>query len=454
MTGDSQRWAIEIALASSVCLGLLLLLFHRLNRSGNTLGLPLAFGGLLLLLHLPGGLAIIWSETGFSGAEFAVEYTAAGLKLTAFGFGFFVLGVLFVSTFGQRRAAGEATFWQAVQQRQLQRFAVFCMLAGWILQFFLTAFVSVVSIGATIRFGSALWMLGVAIGLSEGWLSGSLQKVLVWGGLLAVYPVYSLINNGFMCFGVEAMVFSLAPLIIRIGRLRWVVALALAAGFLGLNLFVNYFSLRDELRAVTWSDASLSERFYTATNLASRVGWVDLGEAKNLEGLVLRLNQNEFVGMAAHRIDAGMVQFSRGESFELAAASVVPRVLWPGKPITGGSGSMVADFTGLGLHDETSWGVGVILELYINFGLPSLALGMFALGALLRWLDARAFRRLVGAEPHRAITYFLAGVALCQPGGALSEITGACAAAVVGSYFWRFLYMQFFLADFRRKIAT
>ena len=69
---------------------------------------------------------------------------------------------------------------------------------------------------------------------------------------------------------------------------------------------------------------------------------------------------------------------------------MVPRILWPEKPVSAGSPAIVSEMTGLHLSPTTSFGVGNVMELQINFGIPGVVLGFFGLGWLLGMLDFKA----------------------------------------------------------------
>src|SRR6185437_11887263 len=96
-----------------------------------------------------------------------------------------------------------------------------------------------------------------------------------------------------------------------------------------------------------------------------------------------------FVGLAAARIQQGQVDLLDGESVTDGLIELIPRAFWPDKPTTAGSGQLVADMTGLRLNQDTSWGVGNVMEFYINFGLPGVIIGFVALGWLIGSLDVR-----------------------------------------------------------------
>ena len=71
----------------------------------------------------------------------------------------------------------------------------------------------------------------------------------------------------------------------------------------------------------------------------------------------------------------------------------VPRILWPDKPITGGANTLAEQYADMVIAENTSVGVGMISEFYINGGTWAVLLGMLGLGmlggaALMRgWFD-------------------------------------------------------------------
>ena len=206
---------------------------------------------------------------------------------------------------------------------------------------------------------------------------------------------------------------------------------------LGTSLFANYAVARDNIRAVVWSDAGWEARIRVVADAFSDLEPLALSNPKHIEALDLRLNQNYFVGVAVSRLDAGIVGYKWGWSLVEAAMSLVPRVIWPDKPVYGGSPSIVREMTGLELSETTSWGVGNVMEFYINFGMVGLIAGFFLLGMLLGRLDRNAAIALSKGDCGGAILCFLPAVALIQPIGSLVELASGSAAALVGALAWK-----------------
>jgi hypothetical protein len=160
----------------------------------------------------------------------------------------------------------------------------------------------------------------------------------------------------------------------------------------------------------------------------------DPRKAFHLQALDARLNQNYFAGLAAARIESGDASYLYGRSLGEGILSLIPRALWPDKPIVAGSGRVVSDMTGLSLSRDTSWGVGNVMEFDINFGIAGLIGGFLLLGWGLGRLDRLAARSAISGEMGRALLFFLPAVALIQPNGSLVDITSGAAGAVVAAY--------------------
>src|SRR5690606_33695493 len=95
-----------------------------------------------------------------------------------------------------------------------------------------------------------------------------------------------------------------------------------------------------------------------------------------------------------------------------ALLSLVPRALWPDKTVFGGSPEVVGNMTGLELSTTTSFGVGNVMEFYINFGIPGLIGGFLILGWVLGRLDHLAALAEAKRDYAPAILFFLPAVAL------------------------------------------
>jgi hypothetical protein len=132
-----------------------------------------------------------------------------------------------------------------------------------------------------------------------------------------------------------------------------------------------------------------------------------------------------------HGDSPGMADFAQGSTFVDAAVAMVPRSLWPDKPVIAGSGDLVSDYTGITFAAGTSVGVGQVLEAYVNFGRTGVVATFLALGLIISYLDRRASIYLRRGQLLKFLKLYLPGLGLLQVGGAFSEATSTAAAALL-----------------------
>ena len=411
-----------------ISLGALFLLLHVLRRQHLSLGLPLAYLASLLLIHVPGAVAHV------IGGDFLTDDAATqeGMFITTVGVVCFVAGVWLARATSRRQS-------QFVPADR-RNFALFCLFGGWAVVYGLSPLGRIPSLGAAIDKGGAVWILGCILGLRGAVEARSMTRILGWSAALVVYPALMLLVGGFLSYGSAAIIVVISVFAISARRYwRASMGVALTAVF-GVTLFVSYFELRDDIRNDVWGGASMSHRLSTTSGMFTQLHFIDPSNQKDLNALDMRLNQNRFVGLAADRIRSHEVDRLWGQSVLDSLIALVPRAYWPDKPVTAGSGDMVADMTGLELNKDTSWGVGNVMEFYVNFGLPGVVAGFAVLGWLLGWLDLQAAAAERRAQFGRAVICFLPAVAMIQPGGSLVELVGGGGAALLAAFVWSWVW--------------
>ena len=81
-----------------------------------------------------------------------------------------------------------------------------------------------------------------------------------------------------------------------------------------------------------------------------------------------------------------VVPYQYGETYSYFVVSLIPRVLWPDKPVAGSANSFFGVNYGLQTEEGakiTTFGVSILGEAYINFGWPGVALIMLFQGLIL-----------------------------------------------------------------------
>ena len=415
-----------------ICLASFLWLLWLLRRNRVSLGLPIAYLYSLLLIHAPGAFAHI------VGRDFLhySDLIEIGMRFVALASICFVAGV-----WSARRNSSCKTI-PVRRESNLNQFCWFCVIGGGALIYGLSPLYQIPSIGATVEKGGAIWMLGVMLGLRVAHQHRDLKRVAMWIGALMVYPVLMLLLGGFLSYGSAAIIIVCAALTIST-RSYWRVVVGVAIFlFLSLSVFVNYYAHRQDIREQVWGGASLEARIDSVIDTVRGFEWFDPNNQKHLIALDQRLNQNYFVGLAARRIQVGLSHYLDGESVWEGFLSLVPRLLWPDKPVFGGSPEVVTKMTGLHLSRTTSFGVGNVMEFQINFGTPGVVIGFFVLGWVIGTLDLRAAVAEARGDMGGTILFFLPCVALIQPNGSIVELTGGSTAALLAAYGWKWVWKQ------------
>lgn len=412
-----------MVLSIVVCLVAYSLLLWILRRDRVSLGLPFAYLSVLLLIHVPGALAHVYGAGALDGDQFV----AIGIRYTAIGAVFFVVGV----GIAHLRIRPEPI---AHIKIQFQRF---CVVGGVLFVIATSSVSNIPSVDAIIDRGGAVWVLGALIGLRAAAGRRDIYGMACWLTIPVVFMPVQFFMTGFLSYATTDIIIVGSVLILT-SRRYWHVGLSIVIlAVLGLNAFVNYFENRDTLRASVGLNGSIATRHQLNGADTRGLHLLDLNNRDDLVALDQRLNQNLFVGLAATRIELGAVDYTYGHSVIQGFIALIPRVIWPDKPVFGGSPQIVAEMTGLRLNQDTSFGVGNVMEFYINFGIPSLVIGFLLLGWGIAFLDIKAAQSVRFGRLDMVFLYFLTGNALIQPNGSIVEMSGGAAAAAVAAYVWR-----------------
>src|SRR6185312_4780282 len=238
-----------------VCIASLLVLLYLLRLDQLSLGLPLAYLGSLLLIHVPGAFAHLVTGDRLQGTE----YVQLGILYAAIGCVCFVAGVWFA-----RRTTKTAHTPRPADRRA---FAYYCLIGGWAFVYGLSPLHRVTSVGAVIETGGAIWMLGTLLGLRAAVHAGDIPRALVWAAALAVYPTLMLLLGGFVSYGAAAMMIVMAVLPIYARSYTRAILGIVLVSFVGLTFFVNYFDHRDDIRSNVWGGRSMSDRLESVSDV-------------------------------------------------------------------------------------------------------------------------------------------------------------------------------------------
>jgi hypothetical protein len=425
---------IAICLSIWIAVGGYLLWSVKRARD-HTTGLSFAYFLGLALIHVPGAALYLdprWDYYYFELVEVGFEIATVGV--VGFAVGVFV-GGLFLRRMSRKRVNEMK---QAITQsswNELNQLAWIFFAAGLIIQLLVQPMLGRLPLTAVISALGKLSIAGACLGLYAAYRSGNSERIRQWLVVALAFPVITTVASAFIGYGVYALL-SVVAFVVAFSRIRARhLLLVLPAIYLGLSIYVTYMRDRTEYRTAVWLDeVSLMSRLDRLADTFLDFGWFNPNDDKHREAIDLRLNQNELVGAAEERIATGQVPKLQGETFALALIAPIPRLLWPDKPVVAGSGDVVGDITGRTYTDETSVGVGQVLEFFINFGWTGELLCFIAFGIICRLLDHHAATSLAQSDFQRFLLFFLPGQGLLQQGGMVSEIVGSAVAAIVAAW--------------------
>jgi hypothetical protein len=420
-------------------------LLVRHSRDGGGVGLLMTYVLSFGVMHwFPSTLHLLpWFETR------ATTLVAEGMRQSAFAMVSLCFGAEVMAWMWKRRAQYTAPpAWQYAPSgvcRALDATRVgYVLVVGFVLYAILSRFIGAIpGLQAIVATGSAVLVVGLSLEVWNARTTGSRAGLALWLAVPLLLPLVTVITQGFLGYGFAAMltVYAFSANFIR-PRWKVLVAASLLA-YVGLSVYITYMRDRSDIRRMVWGGSSFTDRASQLLGTFAGMEWFDYRSQAHLDRVDSRLNQNFLVGAAVLRLDRGLVPFADGATLEDAALSVVPRVLWPNKPVVGGSGDLVSIYTGIRFAEGTSVGVGQVLECYINFGRTGIVIGFVVIGMLLVLADRSALRALERGSVFGFATRYLPALGLLQVGGSFAEVVSTAGAGLLVTVLMRAFALRF-----------
>ena len=324
-----------------------------------------------------------------------LNWTRIGFELTVIGLVAFLVGVIIGRTIVLLRRPEQNTGvlrppdLSPKSLAALNRLALYYCLFGGVAYFVLmplageipsaTSIIS--SIGSLIVVGACLQLWVAQEGRDR-------LKLWITICLLPLLPLFTLIQAGFLGFGTYWVLTISTFVFAQLKRQLLYFSLAPAVVYVGMSVFVNYMDARYDIRKLVWNQqASLADRLDRVEKVFQNFEWLDLANKRHRQSIDGRLNQNYLVGAAVARLASGRMAYASGATVSDVIISLIPRALWSDKPIVGGGGNVVTNFTSIRFARGTSVGAGQVLEFYVNFGTWAVIGGFLIYGLLLGCMD-------------------------------------------------------------------
>jgi hypothetical protein len=424
---------LRILIALWVALSALLIGLSWTARKASA-GLPLAYLFTLTLTHFYGALPY---ATGLYRPRHQMLLDAGNSLTTTFiGFEMALLGLagLTVGWFVAGNLPARTTLAIRHLRPDIQKTMPAILLGLSLLFFFFLAPIMkrIPSMGSLGVAGIFLSVVAAILACADAIRKKDTKKLVWWlVGSTIAFPLITVVFMGFIGYGVGAATLVWVFVFVYY-RPRWLSVLAmLFFVYGGLTTFVNYMASRNEIRASVWGERSLGHRLNTLKEIAIHFENFDPRNNDHMELVDSRLNQNHLVGVCAEYMAATGKPHTHGSTLAIAATAWIPRILWPGKPQTGGSGTLVSRYTGINFAAGTSVGVGQVMEYYINFGYWGVFLIFVVFGSIVRYFDIQAAQHLMNHDYWGYASWLLPSIGFMQAGGNSGEIVGSVASSAV-----------------------
>lgn len=392
----------------------------RMQRGLPEVGLVWAYLANLWLLHWPGGLIYLlpWYASK-QDTQYATVYLGF-LQSTIGVFGFLIGAALLspllhsILTVPKARVPAPPPDWK------LPRLYIIIGIVLYLVIMPIAGYIPTAT--AIASSGAQLVVVGICLRCWHGWHSRNSKMFYTALIIAALIPLGTVVRQGFLGYGAAAVI-TILCFNGNFIRPRWKVAVAsIFVAYFGFSAYVTYMRDRTDIRTTVWGGESMSNRIGMVVNTVMDAELINLRNPQHLDRIDVRLNQNFLVGAAVENLHSRAVPYARGETVKDAFLSLIPRALWPDKPIYAGSPDIVSRYTQIRFERGTSVGVGQVMEFFINFGWLGVFMGFVLLGAVIGLFDSWAAQRLWQGDWPQFGAWFLAGLGFIQAGGSLIEV--------------------------------
>ena len=378
---------------------------------GRGMGLAVAFVVSLSSLHFLA--ATLYVLPWYGGLD--RDYIQSGLFIALEGLVGFAIGAVVMSLVLQSEAAPHPE----ESEPQAQQGLIYIATGLALYTVVRTTVSGIPSIGAIAGAGSSLVVFGLCL---QCWQVPRRRQVM-WLAASGLLPFITILTQGYLSYGIAALVVIFA-FVAENARPRWALIVGgLVVGYITMSFYVTYMRDRTEIREAVWNGADADERVRLIGRTLSTIEPFDPLNSAHLARVDDRLNQDYLVGRAEAWLGQRYAPFGHGSTLADAALALVPRVLWPDKPMSAGSGDLVSRYTGMQFGADTSVGIGQVMELYVNFGSQGVWIGMAVIGALVILIDERGASALAHGDVRRSCLWFVPGLSLLQVGGSLVDVS-------------------------------
>lgn len=294
--------------------------------------------------------------------------------------------------------------------------------------------------------GSMIWLWEILHGQK------TVRGLPILAGILLLWPILTVVREGFLGFGLVPTIVVLLFIALRVRRVWLLIIPSIVIGYLVLSIIAVYFQSRTAVRAIVWEGEytqSPLEDVYNTLNFNFR--WFDPNDPSQLSWIDGRVGYNYPLGRVIERVDQEVVQLGNGRTLENAVLMLIPRILWPGKPISVGGSELYQYYTGIPIMGGTSVGLSPVLELYANYKTLGVVIGFLVLGIAMATLDYAAAGALQQGDNLKFAVWMLPVFGLILVQDDIFTVVGAAVAGILSAVIVNMVIRTTFTIRERKK---
>jgi hypothetical protein len=157
------------------------------------------------------------------------------------------------------------------------------------------------------------------------------------------------------------------------------------------SLIFGWMHSRDVIRSGQLVEFETNERVAVFLGEFEYVNPLSLSPVEMQQVIRLRVDMTDILAAQVQYQPLFQPYAYGGTIFASLIEALVPRFLWPDKPVRLGGSSFVSQYTGIDFGDNISVGLPYQFELYANGGVSVVIGGLFVIGWLIGWLELALF---------------------------------------------------------------
>jgi hypothetical protein len=286
--------------------------------------------------------------------------------------------------------------------------------------------------------------VGMLVFVADGMKRNSWSATGWVGALHLLVSVASSLASGHSPFDVNL----LFPVVCVLAGARGITIRSLAIFCFAVStfflLFAGWMDNRQLIRSGELEKTSFSKASgKLASGFFQSLTDMDLDADSANQRIRERIDMTETLAMQVS-FQPEMEPYAHGATFLDAGLALIPRIIWPSKPVIAGGSEFVSRFTGMvrSTEDKTSLGVPYPFELYANGGPVLVVVGLFVLG----WLIVRLEIHCIFASTSLAnrLSFFSILVTLGSGGQRMDVVVPSLLAGFLTSWVLGHLLERFF----------